>query len=84
MPKSTPVPLVVPAREMSDEHLLLHINGRHADCWHGTAPLTPRVAPDALRRGEPFTLHKRGLWDILHERLHRGESWGEHGHHHGV
>lgn len=74
MQMSTPVTLVVAPEGMSDEHLLLHINGRHPSVWpRGEAPLVPRVAPDEVRRGGEFTLVSRFGWVILHERLHRDE-----------
>ena len=67
-------PLVVATEEMTDEQLILHLNARHANCWRGTAPLRPVRSPEEVRKGEPFTLHNRELWLILHERLHR-DDW---------
>lgn len=79
MPKSTPATLVVPAGEMSDEHLIRHLNARHPEVW---PDFRYRLQPEGQIR--QFSLNYRHHWDWLHERLHRGESWGEHGHVHSV
>lgn len=61
------MPLVVAAEDMSDEHLILHLNNRHPDVWPN---FQYRLRPEGNIR--PFALAYRHLWAALHGRLHRG------------
>lgn len=73
MQMSTPeLPLVVATEGMSDEHIIRHINSRHADCWKPFPAyrLEPVPHPDQLARGERFALVSRDGWEVLHARLH--------------
>lgn len=67
-------PLVVPTSEMSDGNLIRHLNARHPGLYQD--PATALDPDGAWRR--PFELYARGMWEILHERLHRSGAGHRH------